>query len=272
MLRISLECIAMVAMIAASARADTIISDTFADSDGTVITSHTADANLTGNAWQVNGQPGYQGYVYSGSLRLGASTGAAIGIASAGSYVKPTALTLSASLKISGITGTDQACRGVGLGFFASLVSGATAGVGTQNFYGLVLGTDGALKLVESVGTTQTLLESVAWSGVGGAAFSATTAYTLSYTVDITTHKITDISLSGSNADFSAILNDANGVFTDANTAYAGVVASSKTGSVYGYIDNFSVASVPEPGTTMLFGIGATGLLAYVLWKRKRKN
>ncbi len=95
----------------------------------------------------------------------------------------------------------------------------------------------------DSSGTKNFPLESVAWSGVGGAAFNPSTLYTLSYSIDTSTGAITGVGLSGSNADFSPIDNDFNGLFTDMNTAYAGFMVSSAASSTYGLVGNLQLVS-----------------------------
>src|SRR5262249_50533626 len=156
---------------------------------------------------------------------------------------KPALLTISGNLEIGTTANTNDIWRGLGLGFY-STISPAGGQNGYWNFTGVVLGTDGSLQLVQNGGTgaKNQPFETVAWSGASGAAFSTTTLYTLSYTINTQTGAISNVSLSGSNADFSPIDSDQNGLFSDSATAFAGFTDSSSSGGTRGFIGNFQVS------------------------------
>ena len=159
-----------------------------------------------------------------------------------------------------GIAGPASDGRGLALGFYASVGSGQYS---QNHFTGLVLDGAGNLNLVQDPNDT-------GFFGAGstrgtaipyGGTFDPMQFYTLSYTVDRSTGRILDISLSGSGADYSPFYSTT--LFTPAATVYAGLYSSSSVGgAVYGAFDNFSVTAVPEPSTlAMLLGLAGFGLL-----------
>ena len=89
--------------------------------------------------------------------------------------------------------------------------------------------------------------------------------HTLSYDVNTATGSISNITLTGSTADYSGLTSSA---FSDAATANVGFFASADNnpGSL---VDNFSLSSVPEPSMIVLLATSLVGLLAYVWRKRK---
>ncbi len=118
-------------------------------------------------------------------------------------------------------------------------------------FYGIGLNVAGTLVLIN--GTLAdgdwNVVESVPWSGVGGAEFSTSMFYTLTYSINTTTGAVSNVSLSGSNADFSSVDSDTNAVFLDANTAFAAIADSGDNFGQYGFFNNFqlsTLASVPS--------------------------
>ena len=154
----------------------------------------------------------------------GGQSGAAISVTSAGTYVKPTVLTVSADLTPENLPGPASGGRGVALGFY----SGTGATQYSQNlFTGLVLDGAGNLNLVQDPNATG-FFGSGSYMGTSvgyaGGTFDPTKIYRLTYTVDTTTAKITSLSLAGSTADYSAFYSPA--LFTTSATAYAGMYTS----------------------------------------------
>lgn len=264
---LSLLLVVTVGMATSRANATYIVASDFNQTTGVAIDTVAPNiANLPGAAtWFQTGMVG-SGYSWAfnqitdGANEQGLANGTGISIASAGSYVKPTSLHIQADLKSGITTGTDKNYgRGVALGFYnATHVSGATSFPMT-GFTGLVLGRTGDLYSMEN---GSYLGSSVAFGGT----FNASAFYTLSYDVNTTTGSISNISLSGSTADYSVLTSLA---FTDAATANLGFFTSSEDGGAYGYVDNVALSSVPEPSTVTVLATGLFGLLCYA-WRKRR--
>ena len=76
-----------------------------------------------------------------------------------------------------------------------------------------------------------------------GGTFNDNSVYTLRYLVNTATGAISDISLSGSTANYSSLTSSS---FTDPDTFYAAITSSSISAGTGGVVDNFSVSSVPN--------------------------
>ena len=158
-----------------------------------------------------------------------------------------------------GLTGGAANGRGWALGYFSSV----TGNQFSQNsFTGLVLGLGGALNVVQDPNATgffgagSTLGTAVPFGGT----FDPEAYYTLTYSVDRATGALTDISLSGSTADYSSLLGTT--LFTESATRYAGVYSSGTTSTgLTGAMDNFIVSTIPEPSSAVLAMLGGLGLL-----------
>jgi hypothetical protein len=154
-----------------------------------------------------------------------ASTG--ISLASGGSYVKPSILTVSADLSFSGTSSTG-CCL---LGFYSSL-----AGKGVfdpaANFTGLRLQKDGSIQLIEN--GWPAAAAGVSYTGK----YDPAKPVTLSYTIDITKGTISRISLAGSSSTYSFT----TAAFTDAATAFAGI-GGQTDGTSYAVFNNLEISS-----------------------------
>ncbi len=256
----------------ATAHAVVIISDTFAGTtDGASIAGRTLETSLSGGNWQTFGvntvsfhataTAGF-GNPLNGTFGFNGQSVSAVSITSAGAFVKPTVLTISADLVTSptGFTGTVGSAsggRGMALGFYSS-PSGPTDF--SQNlFTGLVIDNLGNLNLVSDpnaagfFGGGSFLGTPIAYVGT----WDASAMHRLSYTVDTTTGAISGISLGGSTASYAFTTN----LFTNSATALAGVYLSSESGATLAGMDNFKVEGIPEPSTTLLGGLGVLALL-----------
>ncbi len=203
------------------------------------------DINLPGGTYgfQGNEDPSSASIHSPGIGGVGPDIGVALPISTTPTFTKPTSMTISAALESNTIQNDNDVWRGIGIGFY-SAINGTFGMNGYNNFVGVVLSPIGTLQLVLDngpTGNTKNLLESVPWSGIDGAPFSTTTMYTLTYTINTVTGGISGVTLSGSNADFSSIDNDTNGIFTDAATAYAAFTGSAHNFFQYGLLSNFQL-------------------------------
>ena len=159
-----------------------------------------------------------------------------------------------------GLAGGAAAGRGWALGYYSSVGSGNQ--FSQNSFTGIVIGIDGGLNVVQDPNATgffgagSTLGTAVPFGGT----FDREAYYTLSYTIDRGTGAITDLSLSGSTADYSSLLGTT--LFDETATAFAGVYTSGTTSTgLTGAMDNFSVGIVPEPSSVALLALSGMGLL-----------
>lgn len=247
--------------------ANTIISDAFTGANGASVPGRTPDTtNLPGATYygdiqtstidNTAGNP-------ANSANTGFNSRTMISIGSAGSYVKPSVLTISADLQMNGLTDGGGFIRGLGLGFYP--IENNTGVVnGSSLFTGLAVKPDGTLALV--LGGVQQAASVVPFSG-----YSTATFYNLSYSISTATGSITNVVFNGNNdtATFSGATTA--GDFTDAGTNFVGFYGSSAVAGAGGHVDNFVVSStapVPEPSSAVLLFGGLGALLA----RRKRRS
>lgn len=230
-------------------RASVIVSDTFFGAgNGSVLTGRTPEITLPGGGWlSTSGQGPLKSTTTAGygDPLPGAfsdfNDASALSIASAGSYVKPTTLRISADIAPRNTTGAASGGRGVAVGFY-SAVSGNTF---SQNrFTGLVLDAAGNLNLVQDPNAGgffdpgSFLGTPVSFTGT----WNANTLRRLTYDVDTTTGAISNISLEGSSSTYTY----STSLFTNAATAYAGAYGSSSTSGPTSALDNFIVTEVEQ--------------------------
>jgi DNA-binding transcriptional regulator YhcF (GntR family) len=170
-------------------------------------------------------------------------------------YTEPTILTISAELNVSGLTRAYE-----GLGFSSEAIDGQGAG----NLDGLELGDNGTVQLI---GTAN--LQTIDYT-LNNGVFDPTIEHKLTYTIDTTTGAISKASLSDINGTENLTFNNTtlgSTYFDSANTAYAGFGVTPNGTAL---LDDFTVASVPEPSTWALLFLGLIGLLA--LQRNARAN
>lgn len=248
--------------------AQNIIYDSFSNGTGTVnIGGTTPNTSLPGSTWfgqsiapDGANQPRVDydtGVAYTYPYSSGS-----ISIASTGSYVKPSLLTISADITINLLLGSAADRRGAGLGYFQSQPPGP--GYPTDWFFrGFLVSPDGTLGLYTFGGNSVDLLHSVtAFDG-----FSVNDSYNLSFAIDTASGNITSVVFGGQ--DFTSEFSVYTGYFGDSVTNLAGFFGSSATESPGGIVDNFTVATVPEPSSLAL-ALGAVFVLAVIAVRSRR--
>jgi hypothetical protein len=233
-------------VLAGPAHAVTIIAEDFNRADNTDIEGTTPDqADLPGGVFVGNIQ-NWSAQTVGDQLQFGADVAISVAL---GAY-DTGSLTFSADMTIGSLQGSlAPVNRGVGLGFNSS-----STGL-SQSFTGLRLTPDGNL-VFESNNAD------IAYVGVGT---DTSTEYLLSYTVNVGTGVLSDISIQGITADFSPLVtaSEAENYFTSDNTPYASVLAGGSAGGQFGYLDNLSVsnsAQVPEPVSALLLASSVAGI------------
>lgn len=201
---------------------ETVTQDAFGGSNGAAVAGRAPDtANLPGTAWTL--QPFHSGGSFSATISTAAgvpvpsaklncagnsSGSVAVRIASAGSYVKPSKMTLSASLQ--SVAGSTEML----LGFYSSLPVQASGHTVLTHFTGLSLDhNSGELSLVEN----GLFVDTVAYGGT----FVPNTFHRLSFCVDTANGSIGGVQLEGS----SSVYDFSSTAFTDAATTHAVVGA-----------------------------------------------
>ncbi len=242
-----------------------IILDTLTGTAGTTYPSHAPDVNVPGGAYAFQGSNSTAASTLqgNGTGTIGPDVGIGIPISSNGPYTKPSQMMLAAGLEIG--TNTDSggtSFRGIGLGFYPGPLGGVHSNSG--GFYGLGLKTNGTLVLINGTdgGGDWIVVESVPWSGVGGATFSTSTMYTLTYSINTTTGGVSNVSLSGSAADFTPIDTDMNGVFTNAVTTYLAIADSGSNGGELGLFSNLQLSALSSAGSSVWTGTAGTSTWA----------
>ena len=226
------------------AHASVVLSDDFTRSNGTNI-SGTAPGvvDVPGGSYWVN--PYWSNSVQNNTLQLQADLSA---IVTLGSYAN-SVLSFTTSLSLGNLSGSGGN-RGVGIGL------NSAAHGNSDSFSGLRLDPTGALTLMSNF----TQHASVTAFGAG---FDESIFHTLSYSVDTATGAVSNIQLSGSTADFSALVTASQAANYFTGYGYASLQAGGKDGGEFGYFDSFQVSSsinVAEPASLALFGVGLFGL------------
>ena len=175
-------------------------------------------------------------------------------------------LELSVDLQLGTLSGGDlQNARGLGLGLYDAIF-GADQGEVGRGFSGIIVSPSGGLYYYDYSEDGLTRSDPIAFGGN----FDKNEWYKLTMNLalfqedDKLMATLTDVSLSGSTADYSDLIGR---VFS--NTDLIGLLSSSSDSwNNYGNFDNFRMnAIVPEPSTWIMLVLGAAGLL----YMRKRK-
>ena len=244
--------------------ANTIISEDFNGTNGAALAGRSPDlVNLPGTSYSVEGTMPTLDTTGIGNIPLGialqsvASTSynsaSWLSIAGTGGYVKPTILTVSATIATASLSDDSNFTRGIGLGFFISAPQNGDADASVK-FTGLAVNVSSGQLYLMSNGVRITSY------GHPYPAFSTGGMDRLTYSIDTNTGSITSV-FAGSN-DISSFFTGATsaGIFTDSATNLVGFYGSSSNLGTTGYVGSLVVSStspVPEPVTLGLFGLGA---------------
>ena len=265
----------------AAAGPDLAAATSFRGENGTVVPGTVLDIidTKSPNVWKKRGMG--EGYWNLDGSRTGnpqftiienqAKTGANSGIAADWDKAEVNSMTLSVDLQMNTLSGSDYntSARGLGMGFFKK---GTENGFYDNNkevaqgFSGIAVSPNGGLYYYDFTSKdNQNYTTPIAFGGT----FDRNEWYTLTMNLEFF-HEgntlmamLTDVSLSGSNADYSSLIGS---VFS--TTDFIGLLSSANDWQYYGMFDNFSMSkTVPEPSTWALLILGAAGLL----YMRKRK-
>lgn len=225
------------------------------------------ETNSPGASWQMATGWSYNQMLYpasdAGGKRWRASNGVAavLPLAPNGSYTKPSVLKISAEVYM--VTVSGGVSPWITLGFYDAIQS-VDGGIlsSKTNLTGVVLNYDGSLGLYDDG-----VLVSGSTVAFGGT-FQRSQYYTLTYTVNTTSGAISGLSLSGSTADYTALMS-AGAPFTDAKTAYAGMGAASDVTTLRGSgrFRNFSLEAMPVQPVISPFGLSQNAsITGYATW------
>ncbi|MEI6656675.1 MAG: hypothetical protein WCP45_18070, partial [Verrucomicrobiota bacterium] len=212
-------------LTAMPARAETVVlTDGFGGGDNDSLDGRVPDGvNLPGRTWQQNG--GYFGRcdIQGNTMNVRSMDGEAYDLSSNETFTKPAVLTVQVDLMPGSLNR-----MGIGMGF--------TGEPNTYNatvyYVGLSVDQDGTVKEWEGVpADPQNIIGEVAWSGIDNAAFSPDDWHTLTYTINTATGKVSNVSLSGSNADYSPLHAIVNPGLTYANTRYVTAMGDAQSGN-----------------------------------------
>lgn len=244
----------------ASAAAVIIYQDSFTGTNGSAIANRSPDVvNLTGNTWQLQGNPSnWPGNaIQNNRASLNTDIGSSISTQTTGSYTKPTIFNISVTFNQNNLTADSLNQRAIGLGFYSQQVTGGSGFSGYRWFTGLAVNTSGVVRLItandQGEPNNVTLFGTQTYTGVWDTAAD----HTLSYSVNTTTGAIFDVLLDNQSLTFTAT------PFTDANTNFAGFYASSSSGSRSGHFDDFVLTAIPEPSSAALLGFALLGGVGY---------
>jgi hypothetical protein len=244
-----------------------IIADDFNGINGAALAGRAPDlVNLPGTSYSVNGTTPTLDTSGIGNIPLGiglqsvASTSynsaSWLSIGSNGGYIKPSILTLSATIdthSIDGFTLPDafHVTRGIGLGFFNSAPQNGDADASIR-FTGLAVnvGSNSYLTLFAN-GVPQSA-KVIVPSG---------TMHRLTYSIDTTTGAITSVFFDSTDLASTFSGSSSASIFTDTATNLMGFYGSSASLGTTGYVGSFvltSTSTVPEPASTVLLICGAS--------------
>ncbi len=260
-----------------------IIADNFSGMVGQPIAGNIPDTtNLPGQTYSTFGSTGTSTYYTGNTVQIGADQGTAISIASSGSYTQPSVITISAGLELGTTQGSDlgttSVFRGVGLGFFSTNTGNNN---GYSNFAGIVLNTDGSISFSQAPGGVESnlVVPSIAWPTATLGAFSATSTYAFSFTINTASASggITNVSVSNGStidtADFAPIDNYSGTNIFAGSANFAGFMDTASNFFLYGYVSNFQVASSPPPtGSSWTGTANTTGQRRQLDWDRPRRH
>lgn len=169
-------------------------------------------------------------------------TALAVSIGSAGSYVKPTVMTVAGGLILGGQG--DRNDR-VGLGFWSTVPAqiNGSATSSLDNFTGLVIEEDADTIQLYEAGSAVGSAVALGVDLVDGV------AYEIAYTVDTTTGALSGVTFNG-----NTVAGITSSAFTDAATENVGALTLTNS---RGSLDELTVTVIPEPASVTLLAVGS---------------
>jgi hypothetical protein len=241
-----------------------IVQDSYTATTGTSLSTHTPDVNLPGGSYINGNSPFVIGTIAANTATVGNDGAWGISLASSGTYVKPTRLSISADLNLGNMTGTTEPTpvvgttsfpRGIALSFFSNADTILNE---RRNPLGVVYNDKGNLLLVVPNypgGFSQTLAV-VSTYQPGNVPIPTSGTHNLYYEINTASGAISNVAFDGFAINFGVATTQ----FTDANTFYAGNYAGSGDGNNFGSLDNFTVNFLPEPASCGVIAIAAMSL------------
>lgn len=259
-------CLAGVAT-ASSLHADTtLFADTFNGTAGSSLQGRPLESSVVSDhAWTARplfpGAPLVLETVASDSLlRIQRNGAGFVSLASAGSYIKPSELTLSGTLQL-------QSMSLMGIGFWGVGQADIANSDSIDGFLGFYISATGQLRFLDKPSNTDVQIG----SAISG--FSASSDYTLLLSVDVSTGKVIGLSVNGDDymTAFASSAVAGTTAFTDTATAYAGVFGrNTASSSAYGYVDDFRVSSQIPEGSKIAYSLGLITVVFVLLARRRR--
>lgn len=164
-------------------------------------------------------------------------------------YTAPSMLNVSADFEMFSINSGGEDQRGEALGFYPS--APPEDGDSSVGFTGILVTPSGGLQL-EVNGAVQGSITSAP------AGWTNTNFFNLSYNVNTATGRISSVIFGGQ--DFSSDFSSTT-AFTGAAVNVVGFYGDAAGLSSMGYVDNFQVATVPEPASLAVLGVGGLVML-----------
>lgn len=220
-----------------------IIEDSFTSTRATPLSGRQPDLSLPGTSWtQFSLGVAFDQIPYleptTGGVQTRFNGGGYLDIRSASGFVKPTILSINATLTVNNLSGVVASGAGVGLGFYGSPPpeDGMQA---FSSFVGLLLSEDGALSMVRWLAGNDRL---EVLASVQIPDFNPATPYALAYRVNTKTGAIESVSVDG--VEYTESFSGLSGVFDDGATNRAGFYGKCEHFSDRsGTVDDFSVLS-----------------------------
>lgn len=267
-------CVAITLLLgAAAAIGQTLIYDDFVrGSETSNLIGSTPATTISGRTYVRQGTDSNGNYTptvtsneTSSYATMKTNIGAAISLAADENFTPASSYIISMTFNMGTIVNSSplRDGRGVYLGFWSTT---QTATDSSLNMYGFFITPEGKVNLWSGHGTSgSAATESQSYIGTWDASIS----HTLTYSIDIdgsvtgSAGSIYDFTLDGTTYTWTS-----TGIFTTARTQYAGFGVSSGAHPSFASIDNWSLATVPEPAICAALAGGIALFLVITIRRR----